>query len=304
LPEFHPPVVHSTALVESERVGANCRIDAFSWVQAGAQVGDAVELGTHCVIEPGAVLGARVRLGGGVRLGPGMVLEEDVRVGAGVGFVRAPHGPTSTRLRHGAEVGENATLAAGVTLGAGCCVLPGAVVTRDVPPNAIVAGHPAHITGYRDALSPPSAAITASQTEALPTLKVGAAKLIRLPKVVDLRGALSFGETGAQLPFTPERFFVVYDVPTMEVRGEHAHHACHQFLVCVKGSCAIVVDDGQQRDEVVMDSARIGLHLPPRVWGIQYRFSPDAVLLVLASDRYSAADYIRNYDEFLALVHA
>ena len=53
-----------------------------------------------------------------------------------------------------------------------------------------------------------------------------------------------------------------------------------------------------------MDSARIGLHLPPRVWGIQYRFSPDAVLLVLASDRYSAADYIRNYDEFLALVHA
>ena len=86
------------------------------------------------------------------------------------------------------------------------------------------------------------------------------------------------------------------------MRGEHAHKACHQFLVCVKGSVGIVLDDGDKRDEIVLDSARVGLHIPPMVWGIQYQFSSDAVLLVLASDRYSAEDYIRNYDEFLAAV--
>jgi UDP-2-acetamido-3-amino-2,3-dideoxy-glucuronate N-acetyltransferase len=88
------------------------------------------------------------------------------------------------------------------------------------------------------------------------------------------------------------------------VRGEHAHKACHQFLVCVKGSCTIVLDDGSVRDELRLDSAKVGLHIPPMVWGIQYRFSADAVLLVLASDTYDAADYIRNYDEFMAAVKA
>ena len=89
-----------------------------------------------------------------------------------------------------------------------------------------------------------------------------------------------------------------------EVRGEHAHRACHQFLVCVKGSLGIVLDDGERRDQITLDSPQLGLHIPPMVWGIQYQFSPDAVLLVLASHRYEAEDYIRNYDDFLAAVRA
>ena len=77
-----------------------------------------------------------------------------------------------------------------------------------------------------------------------------------------------------------------------------------QFLVCLKGAVTIVLDDGQARDEVRLDTPQVGLHIPPMVWGIQYRFSADAVMLVLASDTYDAADYIRNYDDFLAAVKA
>ena len=107
---------------------------------------------------------------------------------------------------------------------------------------------------------------------------------------------------GRHLPFTPQRFFAIYDVPSKEVRGEHAHRGLHQFLVCLKGTCSIVVDDGSRRDEVVLDSPAIGLHIPPLVWGIQYQYSDDALLLVLASGVYQADDYIRDYDEFLAYV--
>jgi hypothetical protein len=71
--------------------------------------------------------------------------------------------------------------------------------------------------------------------------------------------------------------------------------------VCVAGRCQIVTDDGQQRHEFLLDSPAKALHIPPMVWGTQYRFSRDAILLVLASDYYDAAEYIRNYDEFLAL---
>jgi dTDP-4-dehydrorhamnose 3,5-epimerase-like enzyme len=117
-----------------------------------------------------------------------------------------------------------------------------------------------------------------------------------------LRGALSFGEIGAHLPFQPKRFFAIYDVAAREVRGEHAHRELQQFLVCLKGSCAVVLDDGRERDEVALDTPEIGLYIPPMVWGIQYLYSSDAVMLVLASDVYSASDYVRNYDDFLALV--
>ena len=72
--------------------------------------------------------------------------------------------------------------------------------------------------------------------------------------------------------------------------------------MCVKGACSVVVDDGKSRAEVRLDTPGLGLYIPPMVWGIQYKYSPDAVLLVLASDPYDADDYIRNYDEFLAAV--
>jgi dTDP-4-dehydrorhamnose 3,5-epimerase-like enzyme len=142
----------------------------------------------------------------------------------------------------------------------------------------------------------------ATPNGALPTLRVRGAFLRNLPAVTDSRGSLTFGEVGQHLPFTVARYFVVSDVPSLEVRGEHAHHECHQFVVCLRGSCAVTLDDGRQREEVLLNSQTLGLYLPPLVWSALYHYTSDAVLLVLASHTYKAEDYIRNYDEFLALV--
>jgi dTDP-4-dehydrorhamnose 3,5-epimerase-like enzyme len=125
-------------------------------------------------------------------------------------------------------------------------------------------------------------------------------RLLDLPVVTDIRGTLSFGQYDTHLPFLPRRYFVVYDVPGKEVRGEHAHRALHQVLVCLRGSLAVMLDDGTSRDEVLLDGPQLGLYVPPMVWTSQFRYSSDAMLLVLASDVYDAADYIRSYDDFLA----
>jgi dTDP-4-dehydrorhamnose 3,5-epimerase-like enzyme len=175
----------------------------------------------------------------------------------------------------------------------------GAVVTTSVPANAIVHGNPAVIRGYVDALrprSPLSPTVTGEATDL-----VGGARLVRLTRADDMRGSLAASELTRDLPFVPKRFFVVYRVPSAEARGEHAHRACHQFLICVAGSVVVLVDDGTERAQVVLDDPGIGLYMPPMVWGTQYAHSADAILAVLASDPYDAKDYVREYDEFLSL---
>ena len=125
-----------------------------------------------------------------------------------------------------------------------------------------------------------------------------------MPRVVDIRGNLTVGEFNRTVPFPAKRYFIVFDVPSAETRGEHAHRECHQFLICVRGSCAVVADDGVHRQEFFLDKPDLGLHLSPMVWGIQYKYSADAVLLVFASHHYDNADYIRDYSEFRQLVGA
>ena len=116
----------------------------------------------------------------------------------------------------------------------------------------------------------------------------------------DLRGSLMATEF-SQLPFAPARLFTVFAVQGEHIRGSHAHRTCHQFLVCAAGTLSCVVDDGETREEILLDHPGVGLYLPPMIWGTQYKYSGDAVLLVLASHAYDAADYIRDYDEFLGL---
>jgi UDP-2-acetamido-3-amino-2,3-dideoxy-glucuronate N-acetyltransferase len=123
----------------------------------------------------------------------------------------------------------------------------------------------------------------------------------RLGQARDARGSLAVADFGADVPFVPRRCFVVYDVPGAEVRGEHAHRRCHQFLVCIRGACSLVVDDGRERAQMRLDSPALGVYVPPMVWAEQHGYTPDAMLLVLASDPYDPADYIRRYDEFVAL---
>lgn len=125
------------------------------------------------------------------------------------------------------------------------------------------------------------------------------ATVYEIPYFADDRGALNVLEISKELPFGCQRIFYTYTVPQGSVRGEHAHRKCHQFLIALRGSVNVAVDNGAVRDEIVLDSPSKGLHLPPGCWGEQYSHSEDCILLVLASQPYDNADYIRSYEEFL-----
>lgn len=183
----------------------------------------------------------------------------------------------------------------------------GAVVLRSVPANAIVEGNPAQVVGYldrSDAAKRPEARhvdIESFQGSPRPTkvpLGVGESALYLMRRIVDARGALSVGEVPTEVPFSPARYFVVFDVPTVELRGEHAHKQCQQFLMCLHGSVSILLDDGEARCEVLLDRPDMGVFMPAMIWGTQYRYTSDAVLLAFASRAYEADDYIRTYEEF------
>ncbi|AXK73475.1 isomerase [Lysobacter sp. TY2-98] len=245
--------------------------------------------GENVVIRPGAVVVGHCALGDRVTIGVGAVLDPG-------------HGGR-LRVEDDARIGTGATVAAPVTISRGAVLQAGAVVVRDVPPHAIVSGNPAQIVGYTTEARP---AGDASSARRLPEpgqheTQVRGVTFHRLPKILDLRGNLSVGEFERSIPFDAKRYFLVFGVPNAEIRGEHAHRTCHQFLICAHGSCAVVADDGHRREEFLLDDPSLGLHLPPLTWGIQYKYSPDAVLLVFASEYYDAGEYIRDYPEFLQL---
>ncbi len=133
------------------------------------------------------------------------------------------------------------------------------------------------------------------------SLGVGATRLIGLREISAENGSLVVGEVPGSLPFVVRRFFALYGIPAGEARGTHAHRECEQFLVCLRGSVTALVDDGATRREIVLDRPDVGLYMPPLTWGTQSEYSADALLLVFASHEYDAADYIEDYQEFLAL---
>lgn len=257
-----------------------------------ANISPQARLGTNCRVESGAVVPSGCELG------------DDVQVGPNVVFVEPEEGSTSSVGRACARVriGANAVICPDVVLATGAIVRPGAVVKRSVPHGAIVEGNPATIVGYANAVhsqSTVTSPVSGRGMDPIQKTAVDGVTLHRMHVVPDLRGSLTVGEFQHQIPFTPKRYFIVFGVPSRETRGEHAHKQCHQFLVCVHGSCAVVADDGQRRVEIRLDSLDMGLYLPPMIWGIQYQYSSDAELLVFASHHYDADDYIRDYDDFV-----
>lgn len=259
-------------------------------------------------LPPSLAIPADLSLGDGVTIGDGTLLAEGMLISADVvieqGVVFAPAGASTTRIAAKVRIGAGAVTDPDIEIGWGANVLPGSVVLSSVPANAIVRGNPAQIVGYTQGIAAATdlhgGDINKSDRRRMNTtpLAVGGAMLYQMPRISDLRGSLSVGELGEGFPFVPKRYFIVFDVPSEELRGEHAHRVCHQFLICVKGSCHALLDDGTARSEVVLDRPDLGLHMPAMIWGTQYRYTRDAVLLVLASHAYDAADYIRTYDGF------
>ena len=302
--------IHPNALCESTTIGDRTRVWAFAHVLPGAVIGEDCNICDGVFVENEVVVGDRVTVKCGVQLWDGVTLEDDVFVGPNATFTndifprsgQHPESYAKTLVRKGASIGGNATILPGVTVGAGAMVGAGSVVTRDVPEYAIVVGNPARITGYANTthLPPVTAVVPVEEPVHAPSVVKGVS-LVTLTRAVDLRGSLVAGDVNEHVPFDPARFFVVYDVPTVEARGAHAHHRCEQFLVCLSGSVRAIVDDGVNREEFLLDRPDIGLHMPAMIWGTQYRYSSDAVLLVLASRPYEADDYIRDYAEFIDL---
>lgn len=270
----------------SDAAAAGCEIATSAFVGPGVRfgqgvvVGEAAVISGHCSLADGCNIGAGAVLDGGDDSAQGLAVEAGVVIMAG------------------------AVIGGGLTIGQHARVQPGTVVQRSVPPFAIVSGNPAQIVGYTLSNEPMLASGGATRpTESAESsvTRVKGVTLHKFAKILDLRGNLTVGEFGRTVPFEPKRYFMVFGVPNAEIRGEHAHRVCKQFLICARGSCHVVADDGESREEFMLDDPSVGLYLPPLTWGIQYKYSLDAVLLVFASHFYDNAEYIRNYDEFTRL---
>ncbi|KQU74864.1 MULTISPECIES: WxcM-like domain-containing protein [unclassified Rhizobacter] len=281
----------STYIDPTARIHPSATVAADCEVGAGAWIGPEAIIGAGCKIGVSAYIGTRTRIAPGTVIGPLTA------------FVDVDADGRGTLVERDVVVGAHSTVLPGLTIGANCVISAGSVVSRSVPPAAVVEGSPASIVGYANTVAGLSAPVAFARkgtlTEDTPVKGV---QIFHFPVIPDMRGNLTVGEFERQIPFIPRRYFMVFGVPSREVRGEHAHRECHQFLICMHGSCSVVADDGIKRVEIALDEPGKGLYLPPMTWGIQYKYSPEAMLMVFASHFYDAGDYIRDYDTFLDVV--
>jgi acetyltransferase-like isoleucine patch superfamily enzyme len=304
--------LHANALCESVSIGKGTRVWAFAHILPNAVIGADCNVCDGVFIENDVIVGDRVTIKCGVQLWDGITVEDDVFIGPNVTFTNDPF-PRSknqpqkfakTIVRKGASIGANATILPEIEIGAGAMVGAGSVVTRSVPPNAIATGNPASITGYVETIAPNILTLSSinSTIEKSSFNSVNGVRSVDLPLIEDMRGNLSVGEFEENIPFKVKRYFIVFDVPSSEIRGEHAHRICHQFLICIKGSCKVLVDDGTNRRDILLDRPNFGILVPAMTWCVQYKFTNDAILLVFASEHYDAGDYIRKYSEYQSKV--
>lgn len=123
-------------------------------------------------------------------------------------------------------------------------------------------------------------------------------KILHLPKILDLRGNLSFIEEIAHIPFKIERTYWIYDVPGGEKRGGHAYKENQEFIVALSGSFDVILDDGIKREVFSLNRSYYGLYVPKGIWRQMENFSTNSLALVLASTSFNSEDYIYDYEEF------
>lgn len=214
------------------------------------------------------------------------------------GSRKAPPPPGQGSLVHAtATIGADVTIEVGVNVGFGAVVRDGSVVREDVPALAVVEGDPARVVSYaHDQLIEVGPAGTPAPGSALVRV---------LPEINQSRGSTVVIERGDALGFSVERCLVVTGVPSGSHRGNHAHRTLDELVVCVAGSCTVLVDDGLgHREAVVLGRPGVAVAIPPYVWTAQFGHTPDAALVVLSSAPYDPADYISDYDLFLTEVRA
>jgi hypothetical protein len=129
---------------------------------------------------------------------------------------------------------------------------------------------------------------------------VSACHIIELDKIHNRAGNLTVVQNQSSVPFSVERVYYLYDVPSNAERGGHGHKELYQLIIAASGSFTITLDDGTTKVSFMLNNPNKGLLIVPGIWRELSDFSSGSVCLVLASMKYYASDYIRDYQEFLS----
>ncbi|MDC0310504.1 FdtA/QdtA family cupin domain-containing protein [bacterium] len=129
-------------------------------------------------------------------------------------------------------------------------------------------------------------------------------KIIKLPKIQDARGNLTFIENHTHIPFAIQRIYYLYDVPGGESRASHAHKSLHQLFIALSGSFDILLKDGSKTKKLTLNRSYVGLYVPPMIWRRLINFSSGSVCCVLASQKYDESDYYRDWNNYVKDVSA
>jgi len=125
-------------------------------------------------------------------------------------------------------------------------------------------------------------------------------RLITIPRFADNRGSLAVIEWAECFPFTPKRFYYIYNSEPAARRGDHCHWKEEEVVLALSGSFTVLLDDGCRQTEYRLDRPDTALYVPPRVWHAVFEFSPGAVCAVFASEAYNREDYCLDYQQFIA----
>ena len=281
--------------VKSNDIGKNTKIWQFCVVLKNASIGKDCNICANCFIENDVRIGDNCTVKCGVQLWDGITIDKNVFIGPNVTFTndkkpksRKPLSkPLRTFVGKNTFIGANSTILPGVIIGENCQIGAGSVVISDIPDNAVVVGNPARVVKFL-------VKKFADSGKSMYLSKY----IFSLKHIQDNRGDLYVTEVKKNIPFNIRRIFFIKNVPNSKIRGSHAHIRCHQALICLQGSCKVLIDDGTTREEVVLKNTDYGLYIPPLRWAVQFDYTHDAIVLVLASRTYEEKDYIRNYRKF------